>query len=97
MWKSLFLAVGTFMIILGVETLLVDKFVMADGRRIPRLVNGNSTPFSSAGFSGPGRSFATAPRREVQTKDWLPWSLLAAGTITVMYTCSVYSKSSPAE
>ncbi len=41
MWKSFFLAVGIFLLFLGVETLVVDKFVMADGKAIPRLVSGS--------------------------------------------------------
>ncbi|HMP79675.1 MAG TPA: hypothetical protein PKD54_09510 [Pirellulaceae bacterium] len=93
MWKAFFLAIGTFMIVLGVETLLVDKFVVAEGRRVPRLVGGQSQPFTPAGYQ---RGFGTVvpPRREFHTKEWLPWSLLAGGTITVMYTCSVHSRSS---
>ncbi len=93
MWKAFFLAIGTFMIILGVETLLVDKFVIAEGRRVPRLVGGQTPIYSPAGYQRGFGSTVNAPRREFHTKEWLPWSLLAAGTITVMYTCSLHARS----
>lgn len=89
MWKSFFLAVGIFLLILGVETLVVEKFIMSDGKAIPRLVNGNSStppsgPFMPAGYA--------RMKREMTTKDWMPWSLLASGVITVMYTLSLHSR-----
>lgn len=90
MWKSFFLAVGIFLLILGVETLVVDKFIMANGKAIPRLVNGN------AGSAQQGGPFMPASygrmKREMTTKDWMPWSLLASGVITVMYTLSLHNR-----
>lgn len=89
MWKSFFLAVGIFLLLLGVETLLVDKFIMANGKAIPRLVNGNSSPTQPGQFmpASYGRM-----KREMTTKDWMPWSLLASGVITVMYTLSLHNR-----
>jgi hypothetical protein len=89
MWKSFFLAVGIFLLFLGVETLVVEKFVMSDGKAIPRLVNGNGPapqggPFMPAGYA--------RMKREMTTKDWMPWSLLASGVITVMYTLSLHNR-----
>jgi hypothetical protein len=57
----------------------------------------SNSQFSLAGF---GTRSAPAPvavpvqnrsgmLRLVQTKDWMPWSLIAAGTIIVLYTKSV--------
>lgn len=93
MWKSFFLSIGIFLIVLGAETLVIDKFVMADGKRVPRLVSGSNyqpaaSPFLQAGYS--------TGKREILTKDWMPWSLLAGGILTVMYTCSVHGRA-PAE
>jgi hypothetical protein len=88
MWKSFFLAVGIFLLFLGVETLVVDKFVMADGKAIPRLVSGSGGPGQSGPFMPAGY---TRMKREFSTKDWMPWSLLASGVITVMYTLSLHN------
>ncbi|MEZ6096786.1 MAG: hypothetical protein R3C03_21605 [Pirellulaceae bacterium] len=98
MWKSFFFAVGIFLFILGAETLVVDKFVMTDSRRLPRLVSPDqynsglgrtSSPFSNAAYQIPGQG---AQRRVIQTKDWMPWSLLAAGAITMMYTSTISNR-----
>ncbi len=171
MWRAFFFAVGTMLIILGLECLVTDSFVVR-GARIPGLVakifdgsskqpitgtfgtnpsvaqgsgyqnpsgagvssfgpsrfsdnfagsnqpagnyyggapsgsqgyNGNSQ-FSLAGFgrqqsdvapmaqllAGSGTSSnSTAGRQQnkiLHPKDWMPWSLLAAGSLIVLYT-----------
>lgn len=52
-------------------------------------------PFSLAGFGGKGSENSSnlrlnpgKPTRVIYTKDWMPWSLLAAGTLVVLYTKS---------
>ena len=147
MWRSFFMAVGIFMILLGLQSLMVDQFIMSNNRRIPKFITskdgifanpsspgqltGNRPfegfrnqvrrPFQQLGNQqsayGPSRyrsfgqspnyglaSYGTAntasgqastpiqvsptlsrPQRIIQTKDWMPWSLLAAGTLIVLY------------
>jgi hypothetical protein len=94
MWKSFFLAVGIFLIILGAETLIVDKFVMSDGNRVSRAVAGSGIQDNGPRFLNAGYGKL---KREITTKDWMPWSLLAAGAITVMYTCSLHNRNSDSE
>jgi len=107
MWRSLFLALGIFSLILGAETLVVDKFRMSDGRKLPRILNGQNNlglntgnsiqPNSTGGYYqqasySPYTATAAAPikkSRIVQTRDWMPWSLLATGAIIVLYTYSL--------
>ena len=53
-----------------------------------------SAPFSLAGFgSSPSTGLAqqnwAKPLKVVQTQDWMPWSLIAAGTVIVLYTNSL--------
>lgn len=98
MWKSFFWAVGIFLLILGGETLIVDKFVMADSRRIPRLMNGTTSPMMPASYGGQygaQPNYLPGVNRTIETKDWMPWSLLAAGAVTVMYTSSLQRRSNP--
>ena len=110
MWRSLFLALGIFSIALGAETLVVDKFLMAESKRLPRVLSGNpnattsytnSTNNYQAGYNGYQAPQVQAPQardirsRIVQTKDWMPWSLLAAGSIIVLYTYSLPNRGSP--
>lgn len=93
MWRSLFLALGIFSLILGAETLVVDKYLMADGQKLPRIIKGSqgqiNSPFQQAGYQNYAGPAPRSPNRVVQTKDWMPWSLLATGTIIVLYTYSL--------
>ena len=174
MWRSFFLAFGTFAIIVGFETMVVDQFAMTNVRRIPKIVtvtarnlvnpaspsggqnlrvsapqNSYQMPTlnrplvpgpsvtgparytgtqsatfnriqdptvskygspqqSGLGFAGfqkgseistsppmaaiPTPNFSLRQPRLIQTADWMPWSLLAAGTIIVLYTQSIGGK-----
>lgn len=170
MWRAFFFAIGTMLIILGLECLVTGQFVVADGSRakaiLARLLDSdhsakdqpasiqpglasnqqggagfgspqtvssfgpsrfdsspfdaqyqprtsyyggrpNSTStqkpnsqFSLAGFGTPTRPpIAPMPQptaslkknsatRVITPKEWVPWSLLAAGTLVVLYTNS---------
>ncbi|MBX3416594.1 MAG: hypothetical protein KF851_03250 [Pirellulaceae bacterium] len=94
MWTSFFWALGIFLLIVGGETLVVDKFVMADSKGIPRLVTGNqpNSDFQTGFNSSPGTNIRQSGRT-IATKDWMPWCLLAAGAVTIMYTSSFQRKS----
>ena len=63
-----------------------------------------ATPFNTAGYpAGQGQYYSQAsavrnapaiggvnrPPRVYQTRDWMPWSLLAAGAVVVMYSASM--------
>ena len=176
MWRSLFFALGIALMVLGVEALVFERFVIAPTAHLPKFLNGiyekgmpdsfalnnggQISPFSAnaqaangngqnfrlpnyaqssqgsqfgpSRFSGPqtgnyggGRvdlsrsglnprtnqstgpaaypisfgnnqsiannvpSNSAAPvSRTIITKDWMPWSLLAAGAIIFLYTSS---------
>lgn len=94
MWRSLFLALGIFSLILGGETLVVDKYLMADGRKLPRIIKGSApnqmnSPFQQVSYPTYSAQANNVSSRVVQTKDWMPWSLLATGAIIVLYTYSL--------
>ena len=106
MWRSLFLALGIFSLILGAETLVVDKFIMSNGRlkkvtsgptdglntRFPVQTNSNGVYYQQASYqpyTATAAQQVNVPPRVVQTKDWMPWSLLATGAIIVLYTYSL--------
>lgn len=117
MLRSIFFAVGIFLLLLGAQSLIVDKLVVSNRASVPKFLNGNqqgqvpaafgqrpSAPFSQAGQFGyrngqqPYYSQASALRnapaqvkrqKVYQTREWMPWSLLAAGTIVIMYSASM--------
>ena len=168
MWRSFFFAVGTMLIILGAQCIIVGEFSVSTDSSIAkigkRVINSGQNAFSSnemavelqqagmptetnysRGYGGqlggnssqrnstygdsrmsgnrfgndqffnaiptssnsnspfqlPGRANSTNPTQTVsqslgqtakpkviQTEDWMPWSLIAAGAIVVLYTKS---------
>ena len=52
----------------------------------------NKTAAQVAAVPGVAKSTRVRRSRVVQTKDWMPWSLLAAGTIIILYTQSMVSQ-----
>lgn len=130
MWRAFFFSIGIMLIILGLECLVAESFVV-HGARIPGVVakvldgtskspsagqfagSGNSafgpsrfnnqyqpsgySQFSLAGYgsqpngAAPNTASIGASPRVVTPKEWMPWSLLAAGTLVVLYTNSTAS------
>jgi len=91
MWKSFFLALGFFLLILGGQTLVIEKFAMASGRNVPKIVSSVTDGISNPAWTPPdiAGTRQSVRRREIRTREWMPWSLLAAGAITVLYTLSL--------
>lgn len=101
MIRSILMALGIFLLILGVESLLVDKVVVkrSSSPGVVKQEKQETSPFQNAGYqSGSYYQPAPQPKSEVKrsyhTREWMPWSLLAAGTITVLYTYSLAHSSS---
>jgi hypothetical protein len=90
MLRSILFAIGIFLLILGAQSLIVDKLILRGGSALANTAAANSSSGSSL-YQGAGyRALAKAvPLRMYQVKDWMPWSLLAAGTVIVIYTYSL--------
>lgn len=122
MVRSIIFAIGLFLLILGGQSLVVDKLVLSNRVRLPRLdarqAAGNpygqtQTPFANGSSGVAGNPYSVpnfrvgqdqyysqasavrnapalnGPKRVYQTRDWMPWSLLAAGAVVVMYSASM--------
>ena len=101
MIRSILMAVGIFLLILGAQSLLVEKVVVkkTPPSRVTQRDTTNQSPFQNAGYRSDSyyqEAKKTEPvvKRSYHTKEWMPWSLLAAGTITVLYTYSLAHASS---
>ncbi len=77
MWRSLFLAVGLFLIILGVECLGVET-INLKFRDPPKESN---LPWESAP--------AVGPRKKISPPPWAPWSLLSSGAVVCLYSFTI--------
>ena len=53
MWRSFFLALGIFLIILGGQSLVVDHVILATNRKVPAIVTGQN-PNGSVAYRNSG-------------------------------------------
>jgi len=70
MWRALFVALGFYCIVVGIECLLIDKAVWSE-----RIKDTNT-------FT---RTFQPN-ERELVPPDWAPWSLMSTGAVTMLYS-----------
>jgi hypothetical protein len=74
MWRSLFLAIGVILIILGVQCLGVAQFTLKLRDEAP-----SSTSFLD-----------TAPtlgaQKQITPPTWAPWSLMSTGAVVCLYS-----------
>ncbi len=75
MWRAFFLSVGVCAVVLGVESLVIEKVVMAA-----------SGEHSTSGFA---ERVAPAALREVEPPEWAPWSLMSVGAVVILYTITI--------
>ena len=73
MWRSFFLAIGAMMIIVGVETLLIDSATIYSA------AESSATDFMDPSGS-PGKQ-----TRVVTPEEWIPWAAMSIGAVVVLY------------
>ncbi len=76
MWRAFFMAIGAMLIILGVECLLIDSATLAAEQPLP--------PAQGAAWFNPEPFFD--PSRVIRPPEWIAWSLLACGIVTLLYS-----------
>ena len=68
MWRSFFLAIGIFLLLLGFESMAIDQATL-----------------TNPSADGPGEVTFMPP-------DWVPWSLVSAGAVTMLYSYTLPQK-----
>lgn len=87
MFRSLALAVGISLVVLGVECLVVERVVMAGSQTLTA-----STPAShelAQAQSGPVPTQAASTAREIMPPEWAPWVLLSVGAVIILYSFTI--------
>jgi hypothetical protein len=79
MWKSLFIALGIFVFLLGAQCLATQKFVMR-----PQPVAANP-PLKPDGTPAP----PAMVQKEITPRVWAPWGLMALGIVVFGYSCTL--------
>jgi len=77
MWRAFFLGVGISMVLFGAESLIVERAVLAEtaGRIL------ESAELTSAQIVNQSRVF--------NRPEWVPWTLLSIGILTILYSFSL--------
>ena len=73
MLRALALAIGVTLAILGMECIVVQKFILAEEMR-------DSSVFSSQ---------YTTNNREYVPPEWMPWILMSTGAIVMIYSFTI--------
>jgi len=77
MWRSLFIALGTMMIIIGIEAMLIDSATVyaAAESSAAEFMNPSGVPAVNTKVISPG--------------EWTPWVILSFGAIIVLYAITL--------
>lgn len=79
MWRALFLALGAFAVLVGLECLICDKAILAAKNEV-----------SAQGMlANPSAAAGSVQRREIVPPEWAPWSLLSGGAVTMLYSFTI--------
>jgi hypothetical protein len=76
MWKAMFLAIGIFMMLLGVQCLGVSKFT---------LNLHDSPPAPTSLWDSP----TEGAQRTVTPRPWTPWTLISTGAVVCLYCFTI--------
>ena len=82
MWRAFFLAIGLSTFILGVECTILHSVKV--GSRFAA-----APAASTAAPDGTTPEVAAAPPREFVVAEWAPWSLMAAGSVVMLYSFTI--------
>jgi hypothetical protein len=81
MWRTLFMAFGIYVFLLGAQCLVVDKFVLKS--RVPAAQTTNWLGSTEK---------AQAPQREFVPTEWAPWSFMSGGSVLWLYAVAISSR-----
>jgi hypothetical protein len=77
MWRAMFLAVGFFLMLLGVQCLGITRMTLKVRDEPPAPVS----PFDTEAKLG--------PQKQIVPPAWAPWSLLSTGAVTCLYSFTI--------
>lgn len=81
MWRALFLAIGIYLILLGLQCLGVQKIVLKTREAVAQ-------PQQHSFIFAP-KEPEVGPLKEIVPPPWSPWSLMSAGAVVCLYSFSI--------
>ena len=85
MWRAFFFAIGTMLVILGVECLLIDSATIVSDA--PQKVQATSNSW----FEEP-QIMQVQANKVIRPPEWIPWSLIATGSVIVLYALTLKTR-----
>lgn len=85
MWRALFLAIGGTLLVMGLESMVLDHAVLATDNGFISPTTASTQPvLDEWGFEVDQRTVAPT-QRTVVPPEWAPWSMLSSGAIMLFY------------
>ena len=82
MWRAFFIAVGTMLVIVGVESLLIDSATLASEQPEP-------VQQTYSAWIQPAQQAVATQKKVVRPPDWFPWSFIASGSVVILYAMTL--------
>ena len=88
MWRAFFLAVGGMLMVMGIESLVLDHAVLASDSKLVQKAAATTEPvFDEWGFEV-DRKPVLPVQKTIQPPEWAPWSMLSSGAVIMLYALS---------
>ncbi len=84
MWRAFFLAFGIWLCLLGAQCLVIERAVLAES-----VVSSAPLLTADGTFTAPGT------RPDIETREWMPFTFLGLGVVTILYTFTLPKRSGP--
>lgn len=79
MWRSIVLAIGISLCILGAEFMVVDRLVLND----------NQPGYAQSDSSLPWGGLSASSRKAFVPPEWAPWGLVSGGVVVILYSSAI--------
>lgn len=85
MWRALFLAIGGTLLVMGIESMVLDHAVMATDNGIIKPASVSTEPvYDEWGFEV-DRKIVAPVAKTLSPPEWAPWSMLSSGAVILFY------------
>ena len=85
MWRAMFLAVGGTLLVMGLESMVLDHAVLANDSGFIKPPKAKTEAVLDEWGIEIDRRVVPAAPRTVRPPEWAPWSMLSTGTIMLFY------------
>ena len=91
MWRPIFLALGTGLLLMGVESLALDHAVVAkDSLLAKRFQEEKTEPVRDEyGFEIGTKTVKVPVAKKISPPEWAPWSMMSSGAVILLYSLAL--------